>query len=162
MNFHAKAPEKPLDLSIAEIRQQIAEQVAKVVDRKSICWWYVTPEEIRYWRKNEMDYLRAATGAIRAADPLKRPIWMYEPNFRDAASLMKAGKYLDIIGKGVYVNLADYQESRVGCVGRWSRKFRRSSSWQSWVIPGNEFHSSCRNCAGNPKNLRKIILFQCG
>ena len=118
MNFHAKAPDKPLVLTPEQIRQQISDQVNKVVDRKTICWWYITPEEIRYWRKNEMDYLRVATEAIRAADPLKRPIWMYEPNFRDAASLAKTGRYLDIIGKGVYVNLADYQDSRIWV--RWS------------------------------------------
>ncbi|MGB0582348.1 MAG: hypothetical protein ACPGVU_21865 [Limisphaerales bacterium] len=118
MNFHAKAPDKPLTLNADEIRRQITEQVTRVVDRKSICWWYLGPEEIRYWRKNEMAYLKAASEAIRAADPLKRPIWMYEPNFRNAESLAKTGQYLDVIGKGAYVNLAGYQDSRIWV--RWS------------------------------------------
>lgn len=118
MNFHAKPPEKPLALNEDEIRRRITEQVTKVVNRESICWWYLSPEEIRYWRKNEMAYLKAATEAIRAIDPLQRPIWMYEPNFRNAESLAKTGRYLDIIGKGVYVNLAGYQENRIWV--RWS------------------------------------------
>lgn len=118
MDFHAKAPDKPLALDADEIRRRITEQIAKVVDRKSICWWYLGPEEIRYWYRNEMAYLKAATEAIRAADPLQRPIWMYEPNFRNAESLAKTGQYLDVIGKGVYVNLAGYRDSRIWV--RWS------------------------------------------
>jgi hypothetical protein len=118
MDFHAKAPDKALQLSAEEIKKQITEQVAKVANRKSICWWYLGPEELRWWRANEMDYMAAAVEAIRAADPLNRPIWMYEPNFRDAKSLAKTGRFQDIIGKGFYVNLAGYQDHRIWV--RWS------------------------------------------
>lgn len=118
MNFHAQAPDKPLALSDAEIRRQITEQVRAVADRNSICWWYLGPEEIRYWYKNEMNYLKVASEAIRAADPQQRPNWMYEPNFRSTASLVKTGQHLDIIGKGAYVNLAGYQDNRIWV--RWS------------------------------------------
>ena len=65
-----------------------------------------------------MAYMKIATEAIRAADPLRRPIWMYEPNGRDAESLRKTGRFQDIIGKGVYVNLAGYQDHRIWV--RWS------------------------------------------
>lgn len=118
MNFHAKPPDRPLALTPAEIRERIMIQVAGVAHRKSICWWYLTPEELRPWRKNEMQYLAAATEAIRAADPLDRPVWMYEPNHRDAASLEITGRHLDIIGKGFYTNLAGYRDHRVWV--RWS------------------------------------------
>ncbi len=118
MNFHAKAPDKPLRLSPEEIGRRIAAQVKAVVDRRSICWWYLGPEELRWWRKNEMEYLSAAVAAIRAADPLKRPIWMYEPNARNAESLKKTGRFLDVIGKGFYVNLAGYRDHRIWV--RWS------------------------------------------
>jgi hypothetical protein len=118
MKFHAKPPDKPLELTVDEIKRRITGQVSKVAGRKSICWWYLTPEEIRHWRKNEMEYLEAATEAIRAADPLKRPVWMYEPNHRDAASLRLTGRHLDIIGKGFYTNLAGYRDHRIWV--RWS------------------------------------------
>lgn len=118
MNFHAKAPDTALRLSAEEIKRQITDQVSKVANRKSICWWYLGPEELRWWRKNEMDYMAAAVDAIRAADPLKRPIWMYEPNFRNAESLKKTGRFQDVIGKGFYVNLAGYQDHRIWV--RWS------------------------------------------
>ncbi len=118
MNFLAKAPEKPVELSEEEIKQRITAQVREVAGRESICWWYLGPEELRHWRKNEMTYLKAATEAIRAADPLQRPIWMYEPNHREAASLELTGQYLDVIGKGFYTNLAGYQNHRIWV--RWS------------------------------------------
>ncbi|MBI5818712.1 MAG: hypothetical protein HZA88_06975 [Verrucomicrobia bacterium] len=105
--------DKPLSLTEAEIKASITKQVAEVVSRKSICWWYLQPEEIRYWRKNELAYLKAASEAIHAADPMKRPVWMYDPNHRDTKALVQTGAHLDLIGKGCYVNYAGYQDRRV-------------------------------------------------
>ncbi|MGI9455181.1 MAG: hypothetical protein ACR2NU_01385, partial [Aeoliella sp.] len=118
MNFHAKSPDKPLKLDEEEINRRITAQVMKVVNRKSICWWYLRPEELRFWHENEMEYLQAATEAVREADPMKRPIWMYEPNHRNVTSLVKTGAYQDIIGKGCYTNLTGHQNQRVWV--RWS------------------------------------------
>jgi hypothetical protein len=118
MNFHKKGGKPTLDISDAEITRRITEQVKRVVHKKSICWWYAYPEEIRYWRSKEINYLKVVTAAIRAADPENRPIWMYEPNSRNAKALEKTSRYLDIIGKGTYVNLSGYQKSRVWV--RWS------------------------------------------
>ena len=118
MNFHKKGGKPVLDISDAEITRRITEQVKRVVHKKSICWWYVHPEEIRYWRSKEINYLKIVTEAIRAADPENRPLWMYEPNSRNASALEKTSRYLDIIGKGTYVNLSGYQKSRVWV--RWS------------------------------------------
>lgn len=118
MKFHAKAPEMPLELGVDEIKKRITAQVEEVAGDESICWWYLGPEEIRHWRRNEMEYLQMATEAIRAADPLDRPIWMYEPNHRDAASLEKTGRFLNVIGKGFYTNLAGYRDNRIWV--RWS------------------------------------------
>ncbi|MBI5394571.1 MAG: hypothetical protein HZA91_04665 [Verrucomicrobia bacterium] len=110
MKFHS---DKPLSLSEAEIKSAIAKQVAEVASRTNICWWYLTPEEIRYWRKNEIAYMKAASEAIRAADPLKWPVWMYDPNHRDAKALVQTGAHLDLVGKGCYVNYAGYRDRRV-------------------------------------------------
>lgn len=118
MNFHAKKPNKPKSVCEKEIREEITRQVKAVAGNPNICWWYIGPEELRPWRKNEMDYLRITTEAIRAADPQNRPIWMYEPNHRTAESLAITGKYQDIIGKGFYCNLAGFQNSRIWI--KWS------------------------------------------
>lgn len=116
MQFHDK--EKYVERSEDQIRTEIERQVAEFVDDPLVCWWYLSPEEIRFWRKSEIDYLRIASETIRAADPKQRPIWMYEPNHRNAKSLAKTGQYLDIIGKGSYVNLAGFERDRIWV--RWS------------------------------------------
>ncbi|MCX6898269.1 MAG: hypothetical protein NT105_06170 [Verrucomicrobia bacterium] len=110
MKFHS---DKPLVLTEAEIKAIITKQVAEVASRTNICWWYLTPEEIRSWRKNEIAYMKAASEAIHAADPMKRPVWMYDPNHRDAKALVQTGAHLDLVGKGCYVNYAGYQDRRV-------------------------------------------------
>jgi len=115
MKFHDK---KPLKLSPDEIRERIREQVEAAASHPEIAWWYLSPEELRYWRKNEMTYLEVATDAIRQADPLKRPVWMYEPNHRNAAALARTLKHLDICGKGMYTNYSGQRESRVWV--RWT------------------------------------------
>lgn len=110
MKFHS---DKPLSLTETKIKAAIAKQVAEVASHTNICWWYLTPEEIRCWRKNEIAYLKAASEAIHAADPMKRPVWMYDPNHRDAKALVETGAHLDLVGKGCYVNYAGYQDRRV-------------------------------------------------
>lgn len=115
MKFHDK---QPLKLTPDEIRERIREQVEAVAGHREIAWWYLAPEELRYWRKNEMTYLEVATDAIRQADPLKRPIWMYDPNHRNAAALAHTVKHLDICGKGMYTNYSGQGESRVWV--RWT------------------------------------------
>lgn len=115
MKFHS---DKPLSLTEAEIKVAIAKQVTEVASRTNICWWYLQPEEIRSWRGNEIAYLKAASEAIRVTDPMKRPVWMYDPNHRDAKALVQTGAHLDLIGKGSYVNYAGYQNRRVWV--RWS------------------------------------------
>lgn len=101
-----------------EIVEQIREVMLPVVDDPSIACWYLGNEELRHWRPDEMRWLEVATQAIKQLDPLKRPIWMYEPNHRPAEGLAKTLKYQDYCGKGDYVNLAGYQNNRVWI--KWS------------------------------------------
>jgi hypothetical protein len=108
----------PLKYEESKLRKEIQRQVLEVADDPGVVWWYVRPEEIRCWRRNELEYLKIVTETIRASDPYKRPIWMYEPNNRTAESLKKTGQYLDIIGKGTYVNLAGFRNDRIWV--RWS------------------------------------------
>src|SRR5690606_17317242 len=81
MNFHDRTGQgkKALELSPDEIRQQVAEQVRAAAGNRRVALWYLKPEELRPWRKKEMAYLKAASEAVREADPLKRPLWIYDP-----------------------------------------------------------------------------------
>ncbi len=115
MNFHSK---EPLEFTPEEIKKTIGEQVSAVANNERIVWWYLIPEELRYWRKNELGYLQAATEAIRENDPKGRPIYMYEPNHRDAKALAKTSEYLDIVGKGMYTDYAVKWNERAW--NRWS------------------------------------------
>lgn len=115
MDFHS---EKPLDLSSGEIYRRIREQVEAVAEHSEIAWWYLAPEELRYWRKKEITYLEVAADAIRETDPLKRPVWMYDPGHRNAAGLAHTVQHLDICGKGMYTNYSGQRENRVWV--RWT------------------------------------------
>jgi hypothetical protein len=110
--------ESPPAFDPKEVARRVKEQVAAVADDPAIAWWYVQSEELRYWLDNEMLYLKTVTDAIRQADPLKRPIWMYEQNHRDAKGLTHLLKYIDVAGKGAYVNYAGQDNSRVWV--RWT------------------------------------------
>jgi len=115
MKFHEK---QPLELTPEQIRRRIREQVEAVAAHPEIAWWYLAPEELRYWRENEIAYLETAAEAIRQADPLKRPVWMYDPGHRDAAGLAHTVEHLDICGKGMYTNYSGQRENRVWV--RWT------------------------------------------
>lgn len=95
-----------------EITATLTAQVRAVADRPEIAVWYLTPEELRYWRQDEIRYLQVATDAIRAADPQQRPVMLYEPNHRDAGALSKTLAYLDFSSKGMYANSTGHQDSR--------------------------------------------------
>lgn len=99
-----------------KIAASIAAQVKAVADNPEIAWWDITPEELRYWRPVEVEYLKLATDTIRANDPLQRPIMMYEPGHRDANSLTKLTPCLDFIAKGMYTNYSSKGDERV-----WTR-----------------------------------------
>ena len=99
-----------------KIADSIAGQVKAAAGNPEIAWWDITPEELRYWRKAEMEYLKLATDTIRANDPLKRPIMMYAPGHCDAAALAKTAACLDFIAKGMYTNYSGKSAERV-----WAR-----------------------------------------
>ena len=118
MNFLGKGGRKTLQLSPEEIRKQIKQQILKVVKSPEIAWWNLKPEELRYWRSNEMDYLTVAAKAIHETDPVKRPICMYEPGHQDAKALVHTVGHIDICGKGMYTNYSGQRDSRIWV--RWT------------------------------------------
>ncbi len=99
-------------LDFAQIKADIRQQVGRVANESLIYAWYLVPEELRYWRTQEAQYLRVAAEAIREADPRKRPVWMYEPNHRDQAALEKTLPYLQIAGKGLYASYIGRKDAR--------------------------------------------------
>jgi len=110
--------DEPLRLTPDEIAEGIAEQVRAVADRPEIAWWYLQPEELRHWRRREMEYLETATRTIRELDPRERPIWMYDPGHRTANALAHTVQHLSICGKGMYTNYSGQRDSRIWV--RWT------------------------------------------
>ena len=100
------------------ITADITRQVKEAAKDKSIVWWYLTPEELRWWIPNEIKYFELAYNAIKAADPDNRPIWMYSPGHRNDQALSKEVPFQNIIGKGTYTNYSGQKDSRVWV--RWS------------------------------------------
>lgn len=111
ITFNDKSPDK-YKLDPASLKAEVERQVRDLAGHKEIVWWAVTPEELRPWRKDEMQYLEIVCDAIRRNDPMSRPVYMYNPNHRDAASLIPIAKQVDIVAKGCYVNLAGRKRDR--------------------------------------------------
>ena len=101
-----------LDDIAAQVKAALAEQ------SDNIAWWYFLPEELRWWKSNEMKLLREAKRIIHELDPLKRPVWMYNPNHYSAEGLKHYTPILDILGKGMYVNYSGHRDQRAWT--RWS------------------------------------------
>lgn len=86
-------------------------------------------------------YLRIVSETIRAHDPRHRPVWMYDPNHRTREGLVATGRYLDIIGKGTYVNGAGYQDDRIW--GRWSMEQETSACADLVALDGRVRNPAC-------------------
>jgi hypothetical protein len=84
----------------------------KVAPDHTIAWWYLAQEEFRTWRRDEMLYLERITETIRKADPLRRPILMYDAGHRSSAEMALTGRYLDFAAKGSYVNYSGNVDRR--------------------------------------------------
>ena len=105
-------------LDTDKLRKSVMEIVKREAGNPEIAWWSITPDELRYWRKDDMLYLKTCTEAIKEADPMKRPIYLYEPGHRDADALAKTAVFLNICSKGMYTNYFGKKNARVYC--RWS------------------------------------------
>lgn len=113
LEFSAKAGgEEPDHFDFSAIQAEIRQQVEEVAASNSIFSWYLIPEELRYWKPLELEYLRVASETIREADPKKRPIWMYEPNHRTTGALVKTLPWQQMAGKGLYVNFVGRKNER--------------------------------------------------
>ena len=110
--FVDKDPAKNYKLDEASLRTNVAAEVRALAPLKEILWWAIQPEELRCWRQNEMRYLDIVCETIRANDPLKRPLYHYNPNHRTKDTLLPIVKQVDVIGKGCYVNSSGKKRDR--------------------------------------------------
>ncbi len=119
VDFLGKKGEPPTELDWEAIRKEVQAQVAAAAENPLIHAWYLTPEELRYWKPLEMEYLKVVSEAITAADPQKRRVWMYEPGHRTQSAMEKIVPYLTLVGKGVYPNYSGRGQER---------------AWVGWTI----------------------------
>ncbi len=118
ITFADKNPAR-YQLDEPSLRREILRQMQAFSTFRQIAWWGIRPEELRPWRRDEMNYLRIVCEVIRQNDPRHRPLYLYNPNHRDAASLTPVARYVDAVGKGCYVN----------SVGR-----KRDRAWVRWSV----------------------------
>lgn len=95
----------------------VSAEVRALAGREEIRWWALWPEELKPWDEYEMRYLAAVSSAARAADPLRRPLYHYNPGHRTAAELAEIAPFVDIMAKGAYANRMGKKLDR-GWVGR--------------------------------------------
>ncbi len=87
----------------AHVRTFLDVTLGSPVANDTVAVWFVLPEELRPWRAAEMDYLQIVVEEVKAHDPLKRPVTMYNPNHRPAGQLETIVRLgLDWTMMGVY------------------------------------------------------------
>ncbi len=118
VGLNVKFTKEQVVIEKEKVTEEITAQVKAVADNPNIVAWDLKPEELRPWRKEEIVYLEAAAAAIRAADPLNRPIYHYIPGHASAKRMVPIAKSVDLLGKGMYTNYSGIKDSRVWC--RWS------------------------------------------
>lgn len=109
------APELIDGIEKPTARQQIAaliETQVRAADAFPIAAWALHPDELRWWRRNEMLFLEHVHQMIRVLDPRARPLWVYEANHRTVDDLIKTGRHQDIVVKSLYTNYGGHARSR--------------------------------------------------
>ncbi len=101
----------PLDPK--KMAEETAPVIRELAKNPEIAFWDVTPEERRYWKKRDVLYLQTMYEVIKANDPLKRPVFMYEPGHRGGETLAKLLPYQDISAKGTYTSYSGFKTQRV-------------------------------------------------
>jgi len=94
----------------ADVKQSVTAALKKY---PNIAFWYMVPEERRWWKKREFEFLRIVYRAIRKADPSGRPVWMYMPGHYGLDSVAKYNDRMDVMGKGTYTNYSGFKDQRV-------------------------------------------------
>ena len=102
-----------IKMDYKKLAQSVREDVKEAIKKyPHIAYFYLTPEELRWWKKNEYDFIKVVTDAAHEADPEKRPVWMYLPGHYGQNSIAKYSDRMDVIGKGCYTNYASRKNQR--------------------------------------------------
>lgn len=101
------------ELDVEKMKNETAPFIREAAKNSEIAIWDLVPEERRHWNKRDVLYIKTMYELIKENDPLKRPVFMYEPGHLTADSLAKMLPYQDISAKGMYVNHYGYKEQRV-------------------------------------------------
>jgi hypothetical protein len=89
-----------------EYESNVRGQIEKYMSMKpNIFGWYILPEELRPWRKNEMDFLRDVCSIIREYDSKGGLIMSYNPANRMSNHLFTMSENgLSLIGRNAYLD----------------------------------------------------------
>jgi hypothetical protein len=128
------------------VRQETAAIVNAVKTNQHIAMWDVEPEELRAWVPAELHYLGVAASVIHSNDPSRRPVFMYEPNHRNAATLAKTVAHQDLCAKGSYTDGYD------------KGSFAHQRIWVRWSMEQELKAIS----AGKPAAQPWIVLWMAG
>ena len=98
-------------LNVTKIEDEIQSQVNRhITSQVKIYAWYVLPDELRPWRKNEMHYLELVSSIIKRNST--KPIISYNPANREADDLIKMAHLgLDVIAKNAYIEMNTFRDS---------------------------------------------------
>lgn len=96
-----------------DVKREVETQARKYLELNgNVFGWYILPDELRPWRKNELDFLKIVCETIHSIDHQRHPIITYSPNNRDCHGLLNLAKNgLDFIGKNAYL-LFESKEDR--------------------------------------------------
>jgi hypothetical protein len=86
------------------ISQETAAIIRSVQTNRHIAMWDLEPEELRAWIPAELHYLGLVASVVRSNDLSRRPVFMYEPNHRDATNLARTVALQDLCAKGSYTD----------------------------------------------------------
>ncbi len=120
------------------IRAEIATIINAVGNNPEIAVWNLQPEEVRPWRKTELAILQFVAKTVKELDPLKRPVALYLPNHYGAGTMKSFFPSLDISWRGMYVNYAGKQESRVWarwCIEQQLEAMKEVPGAVCWALP---------------------------
>ena len=133
------------------IRAEIANIMNAVGGNPEIAVWNLVPEEVRPWKKNELEILKFVAKTVKELDPLKRPCALYLPNHYGATTMKSFFPPLDISWRGMYVNYAGKKDTRVWarwCIEQQLEAIKDMPGALCWALP---------EMFKNPKNPEDVV-----